>query len=199
MTKLGSIAEIRMGATLRGRDATRPVPNGRFQLIRIGDISQDGNLLAKNLNSIEPNESVSQGVLLRPGDVLFPNRGNRTTALVYRLERTNVIVGAQFFILRPDISQVLPEYLAWFLRTETAAKYFDGRRRGTTVQIIQRGDLVELRMPLPSLDVQKHIVELAGLAITERNLTEQLAIRKWKLVNDQIFQAAQNLSSETNL
>jgi len=188
-----------MGATLRGRDATRPVPNGRFQLIRIGDISQDGNLLAKNLNSIEPNESVSQGVLLRPGDVLFPNRGNRTTALVYRLERTNVIVGAQFFILRPDISQVLPEYLAWFLRTETAAKYFDGRRRGTTVQIIQRGDLVELRMPLPSLDVQKHIVELAGLAITERNLTEQLAIRKWKLVNDQIFQAAQNLSSETNL
>jgi restriction endonuclease S subunit len=199
MTNLGSIAEIRMGATLRGRDATRPVPNGRFQLIRIGDISQDGNLLTKNLNSIAPNESVSQGLLLRSGDVLFPNRGNRTTALVYRLEQTNIIVGAQFFILRPDISQVLPEYLGWFLRTEAAAKYFDGRRRGTTVQIIQRRDLVELEMPLPSLDVQKRIVELAELAITERNLTEKLAGRKWKLVNDQILQAARNLSSEKNL
>lgn len=187
MPQIGSIAEIRMGATLRGRDATRSVPNGRFQLVRIGDISQDGQLLTDKFDRIHPTESVSDELILRPGDVLFPNRGTRTTAFTYLLESSDVIAGAQFFILRPDRNFVVPEYLAWFLRSEEAARYFDGRRRGTYVQIIQRGDLSELEMPLPPLNVQRRIVELADLAVTERKLSEQLSQLKWKLLNNELF------------
>jgi restriction endonuclease S subunit len=192
MTRLGSIAEVRMGATLRGRDATRPVPNGRFQFVRIGNISQDGRLVNDKFDRIDPNESISQELFLRSGDVLFPNRGTRTTAFTYRLDQGETLVGAQFFILRPDANIVLPEYLAWFLRTEEAAKYFEGHRRGTYVQIIQRSILTDLEMPLPPLAVQHRIVEMAELAITERNLTERLADLKWKLANNQLRLAAQS-------
>src|SRR6266404_8194407 len=101
MIPLSSIAEIRMGATLRGRDATRPVPSGSIRLIRIGDISQDGKLVSEDFVRIEPREAVNEELFLRPGDVLFPNRGTRTTALAYRVEQPSVIVGAQFFRLRP--------------------------------------------------------------------------------------------------
>lgn len=191
MTRLGSIAEIRMGATLRGRDATRPVPNGRFQILRIGDISQDGHLLTDKFDRIEPNESISQELFLRSGDVLFPNRGTRTTAFTYRLDQGHTVVGAQFFILRPDTHRVLPEYLAWFLRTEEMAKYFEGHRRGTYVKIIQRSALTDLAMPLPPLDVQQRIVDAAELAVIERNLTERLADLKWRLANNQLMLAAQ--------
>jgi restriction endonuclease S subunit len=198
MIRLGSIAEIRMGATLRGRDATRPVPDGRFQFVRIGDVSQDGQLLTGKFDRIEPSESVSEDLFLRSGDVLFPNRGTRTTALAYRLDQGNTLVGSQFFILRPDTNRVLPEYLAWFLRSEEAGKYFDGHRRGTYVKIIQRSVLTDLEMPLPPLEVQRRIVEMADLAVTERNLTERLAGLKWKLANDQLVLAARNSAADNS-
>ena len=76
-----------MGATLRGRDATRPVPFGSYQLIRIGDISQDGTFLNEDFARIEPRQTVCEEQLLRPGDVLFPNRGTRTTALALGTRR----------------------------------------------------------------------------------------------------------------
>ena len=179
-----------MGATLRGRDATRPVPAGSYRLVRIGDISQDGTLLNEDFVWIEPRQSVSEELILRSGDVLFPNRGTRTTALAYRLEQPRTIAGAQFFVLRPETTRVLPEYLAWFLRTEEAANYFGGKRKGTYVQIIERKDLADLKMPLPPLAVQKTIVAAAELAVKERNLSEQLARMRWRLTNGQLLQAA---------
>ena len=151
MQPLGSIADIRMGATLRGRDATRPAPSGSCLFIRIGDISQDGELVTKKLISIEPNACMKDDLFLCPGDVLFPNRGTRTTALAYRLDLPRTLAGAQFFVLRPDAGRVLPEYLAWFLRSEEAARYFEERRKGTYVKIIQRSDLAEMEMPVPAV------------------------------------------------
>ena len=188
--ELRAIAEIRMGATLRGRDATRSVPNGTCRFVRIGDISQDGELLTDDLIRIEPNVPVKEELFIKSGDVLFPNRGSRTTALVYRLDLPRTLVGAQFFVLRPDVSRVLPEYLAWFLRSDEAARHFEGRRKGSYVQIIQRSDLAEMEMPLPSLEVQQKIIEAAGLALKARDLEERLAALNWKLAKTVLLKAA---------
>lgn len=195
MTYLGSIAEIRMGATLRGRDATRPVPDGRFRLVRIGDISQEGHLITDQFDRINPSESISTELFLRSGDVLFPNRGARTTACVFRLSYPDTLAGAQFFILRPDRQLLLPEYLAWYLRSDEAARHFDEYRTGTHVKIIQSKALKELMIPLPPLHVQRQVVELSELQLSERSLTVQIAELKTKLVNGQLIQAAKNFSS----
>ncbi|MFA4943750.1 MAG: hypothetical protein WC789_03500 [Lentisphaeria bacterium] len=186
-----------MGATLRGRDATRAVPTGSCHLIRIGDISQDGTWLKDAFVRIEPNEPVKVDLFLRPGDVLFPNRGTRATAIVYSLNLPNTLAGAQFFILRPNPDRVLPEYLAWFLRTEEAARYFEGRRKGTYVQIIQRSDLAEMEMPVPPLAVQRKIVDVASLALAERAMMERLARLKSKLLNGQLMAAAMECGAES--
>src|SRR5690348_499542 len=98
-----------MGATLRGRDARRPVPSGPYQLVRIGDVSQDGTFINHDFVRINPEQRINDDQFLRTGDVLFPNRGTRTTALAYRLEQPQTIAGAQFFVLRPKMDRVLPE------------------------------------------------------------------------------------------
>jgi len=190
MHQIKSLAHIRMGVTLRGRDATRPVSSGSVHMVRIGDISQDGKLKNDKFIRIEPNEPINEDLFLRPGDVLFPNRGTRTTALTYRLDVPRTLAGAQFFVLRPDIERVLPEYLAWFLRTEEAARYFEGRRKGTYIQIIQRSDLADMEIPIPPLNVQRKIVEAANLAMEERILSERLTILKWKLKKSLLSEAA---------
>lgn len=179
-----------MGVTLRGRDATRMVEFGSCRLVRISDVSQDGTWLNADFARIEPADRIRDEQFLHSGDVLFPNRGTRTTAITFRLDVDRVIAGAQFFVLRPQAERVLPEYLAWFLRTEESARHFEGRRKGTYVQIIERRDLEELDLPVPPLDVQQKIVEAAALAVEERVLGERLAALKARLVAGELLGAA---------
>jgi len=195
---LSSIADIRMGATLRGLDATRPVPLGNYELVRIGDVSQDGVLLSKSFPRISPKQPVSEQLFLRSGDILFPNRGTRTTAVVYRRDAGPTIAGAQFFILRPKLEDLLPEYLAWYLRTEKAAAHFEGRRKGSYVQILERRDVAELQVPVPPLIQQQKIVAIVALALSERKLTERLLALRWKLVNQQLSECAKSLTNRIN-
>lgn len=198
MVQLDSIANIRMGTTLRGRDATRSVASGSCRLVRIGDVSQDGTWLNEVFARIEPAENLREDQFLQDGDVLFPNRGNRTTAIAYRLDVSRALAGAQFFVLRPVQAKVLPEYLAWYLRAEESVRYFEERRKGTYVPIIQRSDLAELKIPLPSLTVQRTIVEIDALAVEEHDLAMQLAASKLKLLNGQLVEAAKNTDKGKN-
>lgn len=184
------IADIRMGVTLRGRDATRPAPDGSCRMIRIGDLSDDGKLVTDDLLRFEPGEPIRSELRLRRGDVLLPNRGTRTTAHVFDLPLRNVIVGSQFYILRPDESRVSPAYLAWFLRTDQAAAHFALRRKGTLVVTLQRRDVLELELPLPPLETQELIVALAALAVREREIAVELDRKKATYLQHRMLRAA---------
>ncbi len=175
MTSLGTIADVRMGVTLRGRDATRPNPRGSCRMIRISDLTNDGHLANPDLVQFEPSESIKPDLFLRPGDVLFPNRGTRTTAYVFNLPDTNVIVGAQFFIIRANPRFALPEFIAWFLRSEKASQHFHLRRKGTLVQTVQRRDIQEVDVPLPGLEKQSTIVALDALTVQEYHISSKIA------------------------
>ena len=196
MPRLDAIADIRMGATLRGRDATRPDPKGLFHFIRIGDVSQEGTFRNTDFIKIDPDQPINEELRLRSGDVLFPNRGTRTTAIVYRLDVPHTIVGAQFFIVRATHeNRLLPEYLAWFLRSEECARYFETQRKGTYVQIIQRSALTGLQVPLPPYEMQRTIVQSAQLAHTERQISEKLASLRYRRVEEKLLQAARDSAS----
>ncbi|MFN0080103.1 MAG: hypothetical protein ACKVY0_26860 [Prosthecobacter sp.] len=177
-TPIASIADVRMGVTLRGRDATRPVPHGSCFMIRISDLSNDGHLTPDDLLQFEPGDDIKPDYFLRRGDILLPNRGTRTTAYVYDLPLTNVLVGAQFYIIRPHEAKVRADYLAWFLRTDVAAAHFALRRKGTLVQTLQRKDVLELELPLPPLAKQATIIALDALVIQERQLATELALKR---------------------
>ena len=191
MTFLSSISEIRMGTTLRGRDATRPDPNGSYLFIRISDISDDGVLLTNDLQRIEPNESINPRACLCPGDVLFPNRGTRNKAVVFYGLETRAIVGPQFIVIRPDQTQILPEYLAWVLGSAPTQENLNALKKGTHVPVIDRGALATLQIPLPPLPKQRQIVEIASLAHEERQLTERLLQLCAQFTNEQLVRFAQ--------
>lgn len=179
-----------MGATLRGRDATRPDPNGSCRLIQISDLENDGTFRNEDFIRIEPNERVNPSLYLRRGDILFPNRGTRTTAAVFTHEAENIIAGAQFFVLTRKSTQIIPEYLAWTLRTAEAASHFAIRRKGTLVQTLQRFHLEEFPVPLPSLSVQKKILELADLNSAARRMETKLTTLRTIHFEESLLKAA---------
>jgi restriction endonuclease S subunit len=159
-------------------------------MIRISDLSDDGALDASALLQFEPSEPIKPDLFLRSGDVILPNRGTRTSAHAYSLQDTNVIVGAQFYILRPNISLILPAYLAWYLRSAEVSQHLALHRRGTLVQTVQRADVESILLPLPPLTQQKTIVHLDSLAQQERNLSHQLAQLRSTLMQRQLIHIA---------
>jgi hypothetical protein len=173
---LVELANVRMGATLRGRDATRPDPAGSFRLIQISDLDDRGGFLTQDFTRVSPREQITDSLFLRPGDLLFPNRGARTTASVFEGNDSPTFVGAQFFIIRPTSRHILSHYLAWLLRTRDAVAYFDIHRRGTNVLTLQKGTMEQFPVPLPSLATQNAIVETDRLHHHARDLESRLAV-----------------------
>jgi restriction endonuclease S subunit len=159
-------------------------------MIRISDVSDDGVLRSDDLLQFEPGEKIRSEFYLRSGDILFPNRGTRTTACVFDLPLTNVIVGAQFFILRVNPLTVLPAYVAWFLRSPSAAAHFNELRKGTLVQTLQRKDIEDLSILLPSLSRQAAIVALDGLALQERQLSSEVSRLRSTYFQHRLYLAA---------
>lgn len=70
---------------------------------------------------------------------------------------------------------MIPEFLAWYLRSDEAAAHFANRRKGTLVAVLQRRDLAELPVPVPDLGRQRRIFELAALADDEHRISGRLA------------------------
>src|SRR6478752_9625446 len=99
--QLKDLANVRMGVTLRGRDATRPDPAGSYRFIQISDIGDNGEFRTRDFVRISPRESFNDELILRAGDLIFPNRGSRTTAAVFDGCDLPTLVGAQFYIIRP--------------------------------------------------------------------------------------------------
>ncbi|MBX3737399.1 MAG: hypothetical protein KF715_11950 [Candidatus Didemnitutus sp.] len=124
--------------------------------------------------SIQPRDRVAPEQFLHAGHVIVAARGGRNTAAAYDLPFSNAIVGTQFFVLEVDPA-VDPHFVAWFLRSERIRRYFDTRRKGSHVQLIQLTDLAEIDVPLPPLDVQRKLVEFARLTAEERALSARLA------------------------
>lgn len=172
---LGKLTKIRMGVTLRGRDATRPDPQGSHRMIQIGDLADDGTFRSDDFCRVEPRETIKESFYLQPGDILFPNRGLRTTASVFNGNDPRTFVGAQFYVIRVNASSdLLPEYLAWLLRTSAASKYFASHRKGTLVKTLQLGDLQSFPVCLPALDLQHRIIEIDQLQREAQQLESTL-------------------------
>ena len=173
---LAKLAKIRMGATLRGRDATRPDPAGSHRLIQISDIDDEGRFRTHDFIRVSPREPINESLLLRPGDLLFPNRGMRTTAAVFDSSDAPTFVGAQFFVIEPLRKAINPHYLAWALRTREATAYFDQHRRGTNVLTLQKPTMENFEVPVPSLETQFNIVQVDQLHQHARDLESRLSV-----------------------
>jgi hypothetical protein len=86
---------------------------------------------------------------------------------------------------------VLPAYLAWWLNHPASqAKFRDELARGTYIPFVAVADLRAFLVPVPTLEVQRRIVDLDRLRRRERELTERLNDLTQQLVDGATLAAA---------
>lgn len=136
-------------------------------------------------------ESLSEGnptnIILQKGDIVIATTGTAKPFL-YNLEDTERVYAApRTAVIK--CRKILPEYLYLYLISDTAKSILDSISIGTTIQHISLRDLMNLPIPLPTLEDQKYISDFNILSSIETrvygNQTDRLFAYHKKLLEIQ--------------
>jgi len=147
----------------------------------------DNGILKYELIPDLPLNQISDKHILRDGDVLFSAKGTKNFATVYECKYNVAVASTSFFVLRTIGSNILPEYLSWFLNNPQTQRLIKDKARGTDIPSIRKTDIEDLEIPLPSIEKQRLIAELSNLAKKETELRVQLTDLKKKIVEQKIL------------
>lgn len=183
--RIRTIADIRTGYQFRG--SIQPDPAGAVRVIQIKDIAGDGTIQQDGLVPVKL--ARPEPYLAHQGDVLFLARGYRLNATAVTQPIANTIVTGYFFILRPN-GKVMPRYLAWFINQPDFQQRMRTFIQGTHQPMVAKADFQEMKIEVPSLDLQDKIVRLHDLMEEERRLVANIEEKRAKLVQAISMQAA---------
>lgn len=189
--KLEKIAEIQSGFISRGKIDQRD--DGTSLLLQAKDVDADRlsyctDALVRFLPKLSGKDR-----FLEPGDILFMARGVRNFSILIGELPDHVLAAACFFVVRAVNSEILPEYLCWYLNQSTVEEYlkrFSGR--GVHMPVVRRAVLESIDIPLPPLKTQEQISEMNKLLQTEQDLYQKLAVKRKNLITEICLKAALN-------
>ncbi|MGM3173935.1 MULTISPECIES: restriction endonuclease subunit S [Dickeya] len=175
--KLVDMADIRSGYTFRG--AIEPVPDGDVRILQIKDLDQDWQGDQAVLPAISWEQRVKPP-FLEQNDIVVAARGNRNVAVIYRSD-IPVVATSQFLIVTPlrKMNAIAPEYLCWVLNHPMTQQMFN--RSGTGIQLITKAALLDVKIPVPSIQTQRKIIELQRVWQKEELLISQLQNNRHQL------------------
>ena len=186
--KLKKIANIQSGYINRGK--IEASENGSCLLMQAKDVDSD-QLSYRTGALVRFNPGLSgKDWFLEPGDILFMARGARNYSLLIDNVPDSVLAAACFFIIRISNSDVLPEYLWWFLNQAPAEEYlkrFSGQ--GVHMPVVRRAVLESIDIPVPLIKVQKQVADMTALMMKERDLYKKLAEKRKNLITEICLQS----------
>ena len=188
---LDRLCSIQMGYTTRG--SHQPDEQGSV-VVQLRDAPIAGPLRRGVLARLQL-QGVDERYEVTEGDIIFRSRGEYPAAFYLGCEwQEPVIAVYPFMILRADRSKIIPEYLVWSINQVPARRYFERESQGTTIMAINKRSLANLEIPVPSLETQTKIVELAMLQEREVDLLRKLADTKSKMTTALLIEKAKKPS-----
>lgn len=174
MTNIASVCDIRFGFY------AQPDPVGSAAYLQVRQFSDDGRLTAEADEFINIDQK-AEPHLLREGDVLFVGKGNRLFSWCYHQTDQLAVASSIFFVLRPDLNVIHPDYLAAILNAPPNKAIFQQIGGGTNIFSIRKSELGAFEIPLPPMQQQKRIAALAALHQQEIELSQKLITQKQNL------------------
>jgi restriction endonuclease S subunit len=189
--KLKEIAKINVGLAFRSTPKTSL--NGNFSVIQMKDLGDDNIVNFENLIKIN-HKNPKEQYLAKQGDVIIRSRGlNKKVALVNQ-NCINIIVSAPLFIVKITSTEVLPEYLFFYLNQKPAQDYLIKCTKGSLVKMIGREDIEDLVIKIPDLNKQKLIGKLPIMINEEKALLNKIQFKRELYIKSLLQQKLFNLN-----
>ena len=160
VVRLGDVAEVQTGRAVN-RKAAR---NGSMEVpyLSVANV-KDGYLDLDVVKRIRVSQDEIERYAVRPGDVLFTEGGDADKlgrGTVWRGELDPCLHQNHVFVVRPQQSALLQDFLSAFATSHTGKRYFLGAAKQTTnLASINSTQLKSMRIPLPMLQEQQTIVD----------------------------------------
>jgi len=184
--KLKQLANVQAGYSFRSRIEADNA--GSIRVIQMKDLLANNTVSCEKLlkidkSDIKPNHFVQQG------DLVFRSRGSLPSAAIL-LEQTEktVVAGPLLRIRVTKPEKILPAYLNWYISQKEAENFLKSRADGTAQMTISKEVLEELEVPVPELNIQKVVIELANLSAHEQHLLQKLAKKREQLISIKLKQ-----------
>jgi len=174
LKKLGELAEIRFGIH------AAPFQQGKAEYLQVRQFNERGIKVSNSLDYIDIDKK-NESHLLQDGDVLFVGKGSRIFSWCYRQKDKPAIASSIFFVLRLNANLVLPEYLTAILNAPQSRAAFQLIGAGTNILSIRKSELGAFEIPLPSMERQILIANVAQLHQKEVELAQQIIEQKQNL------------------
>jgi len=166
--KLKVIAEITSGINERRN------PQGKVFYLGSSDFIENHNLHPLMAPSVVHSPKLDKH-FLQKGDVLVLSKGhNGFSAHCYKGTKSPAVASSIFMVLRNIKSNVLPEYLAWYINLRSTQEVLTSYGRGSALPAINKRILEDLDIELTDLKSQEKIVALDKLKKQELKLIYKL-------------------------
>jgi hypothetical protein len=193
--RLRDVTEITTGYPFRGK--VYPEEGGDVMVVQIKDIDAETGLTADRTLQLRGDGGKYDRYLLSDGDVLFQSRGSRHPAAMVDASIRG-IAALGLHVLKPDRRRVRPEFLVWYLNHPNAQVEIKDIAKGSYVPFVSKAALEDLRIPVPPMEMQETIVEIADLHKKERLLAFQLEELRQHLVDKVTWQTVARNKSKGN-
>lgn len=177
--KLSELAVVRSGLVLSRKQARERTEN-RYSLLTLKSIKPDATVSEGDLDVFDAIESLNKEYLTAIGDVIVRTSTPYTSVLIDE-KMAGMVVSSNFVIIRCCNDMLLPEYLFWFLNTDTMKRDIFKNSAGNMMAAIKPQYFCDLDIELPSLREQKLIADFNMTARKELELLERLKTEKEKL------------------
>lgn len=172
--KLSDIASVSGGIT-KGRKLDN-CDILTLPYLRVANV-QNGFLDLQEVKTIQLKQSEKDKYLLKYGDVLYTEGGDRDKlgrGTVWRNEIEHCVHQNHVFKARLDLDRAIPEYVAYWSMSTPARNYFYQKgKQSVNLASINKTVLSNLLLPLPPVTDQQKIIESISARISVADNIEQ--------------------------
>ena len=175
--KISETAEVISGVYLQ------TAPYGDVCYLQIKDLLSESPERTASKVTLSPK---NERYLLAKGDLLFAGKGTTYLCKVFNLD-IPAIASTTLYIIRLTSKDIFPDYLCWYLNQPSVMAMMKTQQVGTGTPLIHKQVVEDFEIPVPDLDTQQCIMELAKLQIREKELYQAIAEKRQLIPNQLIM------------
>ncbi len=172
--KLGEIAQLQFGLY------SKPTDVGNAAYLQSKHFDDWGNQTDKVDTFIQIDQK-NETHLLEDGDILLVGKGMRNFAWTYEKTYGPAMASSIFFVIKPDRSIVIPEFLTTLFNLPQTQVYFQALGAGSSIPSIRKSELEAFTIKLPSLPLQEKAIAIKQLHYKDMELSQKILEEKQKV------------------
>ena len=179
--KLKDIAEVFRGKSILKKDTSL----GNISVLNISNID-NGEIDYRDMDTIHEEERKVKRYELITGDVVLSCRGTAIKSAVFKTQDKIVIASANLIVIRPK-EKIKGEFIKIFFESPVGLAIIKSFQRGTTIMNINYSDIMEMEIPLLTINKQQEMINQYNEELKVYKETIKKAEAKWLNIKNKIY------------